>query len=74
MHLSGPAQGADRRHHVSGLDASGLPLLVQDVRPIHDLLPVGVEHALGGERRRGQRDMDRYVEWVESESALKERG
>ena len=54
-HLSGPAEGADGRHHVSGLDAPGLPLLVQDVRPLHDLLPVGVEHTLGAGGHSSQR-------------------
>lgn len=45
-HLSGGAQRADRRHDVDRLDPPRLPLLVQSVRPLHDLLTVGVEHAL----------------------------
>jgi len=44
--LSGSSQGADGRHDVNRLDPPGLPLLVQDVGPIHDVLAVGVEHAL----------------------------
>lgn len=44
--LSGASQRAHRCHDVNWLDPPGLPLLVQDIRSLHDLLTVGAEHAL----------------------------
>lgn len=51
--LSCASQRADRRHDVNWLDSSRLPLLVQNIGPLQDLLAVGVEHAL---RKRPQKD------------------
>lgn len=48
-HLTSSPEGAYRRHDVHWLDPPGLPLVVQDVSTLHNLLPVSAEHALQGD-------------------------
>lgn len=62
-HLSGASQGADRRHDVNRLDSPGLPLLVQNVGPLHDFLAVGVEHALQEELQRSAKNEPSFERW-----------
>lgn len=59
--LSGAPEGADRRHDVNRLDAPGLPLLVQNVGALHDLLPVGVEHALQENSKAAMKRLKRWI-------------
>lgn len=65
-HLSGASQRAHRRHDVNRLDPPRLPLLVQNISSLHDLLTVGAEHGLqGGQNKRSvpkrERERDAFL-------------